>query len=122
MGNFRRSFSKPVAKSPASERTSPDGITHDSKAECKRWCELKMLQTVGSIRKLERQVLFPMLVNGIAVRKQWPADFVYEEWNHKTGEWVRVVEDLKSFDTNVAMITRKLMLALHGVNVRVVKV
>lgn len=50
------------------ERTSPDGIVHDSVGEMKRWCRLLVLQSEKFIYDLERQVPLPLILpNGVPV-------------------------------------------------------
>lgn len=113
------------AVAPVAARTL-DGIVFDSKGEMVRWASLTLLQKAGHIRNLKRQVLFHCQIVGKdgrlhEIRKPWPADFTYEE-KQRDGSWALVVEDAKAVDNNVALITRKLMKALHGFDVRVVKV
>jgi hypothetical protein len=38
--------------------TTSDGITHDSRKEANRWCELLLLQRAGKIYDLKRQVKY----------------------------------------------------------------
>ena len=38
-----------------------DGITHDSRKEANRWCELLLLQRCGAISDLQRQVKFVLI-------------------------------------------------------------
>lgn len=42
------------------KKTTVDGITFDSKAEAKRWQELKLLEKAGEIRGLARQMAFEL--------------------------------------------------------------
>ena len=59
-GNFKRK--------PKEERTSPDGIVHDSFGEMQRWCRLQLMQREGYITELERQVSMPLVLpNGLPV-------------------------------------------------------
>jgi hypothetical protein len=44
------------------KRVTVDGITFDSQAEHRRWCELKLLERAGEIQHLERQV--PIILHG----------------------------------------------------------
>ena len=103
---------------------TPDG-TFDSKDEFKRYCALHNLLLVGDIRNLERQVRFDLLPSKKGeFRAERPvhytADFVYEE---KRGNlWVRVVEDVKGKRTEGYVLRRKLMLAIHGISIKEVKV
>ena len=112
-----------------------DGITFDSKKECKRYMELKLLERGKVISDLRLQVEFELLPNQYATEKRYGkngkplkdkkvllerrvvyrADFVYIL--NETGE--TVVEDAKSEITRtpVYLLKRKLMLYRYGVRV-----
>ena len=83
-----------------------DGIRFDSKAEAGRWHTLRMLAMAGEILSLERQVVFPLLVNGVAIGR-YIADFVYTESN--SGQ--RVIEDVKGHQTELFKRSAKHMAA-----------
>lgn len=72
--------------------TTADGIRHDSKAEASRWDTLKLRERAGEISDLQRQVEFPLLVNGIQIGK-YKCDFLYRE------NGGRVIEDVKGMRT-----------------------
>lgn len=95
-------------------KTTIDGLMFDSKREASRYAELKLLERVGDIEKLELQPKFPLLVNGLKICT-YIADFSYTD--RRTGE--RVVEDVKSAPTKTAQyrIKVKLLKALHGIKV-----
>lgn len=80
----------------------------------KRYIALTQLQQAGEISHLQRQVRFPLLVNGDLVGT-YVADFVY--WQHG----VRVTEDVKGAVTASYALKRKLMLACHGIRIHEVK-
>lgn len=91
----------------------------DSVKEYRRWQELKLLERAGEIGNLHRQIPFglipPQRVNGKLVERgvKYIADFTYFE---KDGTFV--VEDAKGMRTNVYRIKRKLMLQVHGIQIR----
>jgi hypothetical protein len=87
------------------KRVTVDGITFDSIAESKRWCELKLLEKAGEIRNLERQVTVPLVVNGTKICAIRP-DYLYFE-NQK-----RIWEDCKGMITRDWAIKWKLAAAL----------
>lgn len=94
--------------------TDAQGIVHDGKGECERWQELQLLERAGAISQLRRQVPFAFVVSGVLIA-QYFADFVYRE-----GE-ATIVEDHKSPRTRqlaAYSIKRKLMQALHGIQIR----
>lgn len=87
-----------------------DGRTFDSKAEARRYLELKKLQASGVISGLRLQVRFPLSVNGVTVGK-YVADFVYIR------DGRRVVEDVKGMRTAVYKLKCRLMLAVFGIEI-----
>lgn len=96
-------------------RTVVDGIAFDSTAEAKRWGVLKLLQAGGQISRLQRQVNFPIVIDGALVTT-YRADFVYFEDNH------RVIEDVKGFRTKEYILKKKLVEACYrGVTIIEVK-
>ena len=76
----------------AKKMTTPDGILHDSTAEGNRWWTLVLMQRAGEITDLQRQVVFPLLVNGIQIGK-YKADSIY------TRDGQRIIEDVKGVRT-----------------------
>ena len=105
--------------------TTVGGIQFASKKEAERWGELTMMQSAGVISDLQRQVKFDLVVNGVLIGR-YTADAVYTE-NGK-----QVVEDVKakareskrggkrkqSPRSRDYILRRKLMLAVHGIEVR----
>jgi hypothetical protein len=97
-------------------KTTVDGIKFDSKAESRRYEELKLLELVGRISGLELQKKFilaePCVVKG---RKRparyYIADFVYIE----NGE--QIVEDSKGVVTPMYSFKRHLMKSIHGIDI-----
>lgn len=100
------------------KKTELDGITFDSKKEANRYAELKLLERSGAIHNLQRQVRYELIPaqkkDGKTIERacHYIADFVYEE-NGKT-----VVEDVKGYRTKEYVLKRKLMLQVHGIEVR----
>lgn len=100
------------------KKTELDGITFDSKKEANRYAELRLLERSGAIHNLRRQVRYELIPaqkkDGKTIERacHYIADFVYEE-NGKT-----VVEDVKGYRTKEYVLKRKLMLQVHGIEVR----
>ena len=94
------------------------GNTFDSQKEYRRFCELSLLEKVGKVTDLQRQVKFELIpaqrIDGKVMERacNYVADFVYTE-NGK-----RVVEDTKGYKTKDYIIKRKLMLYVHGIRIR----
>lgn len=120
-----------------SKKTTVDGITFDSKHEAYRYCELDLLLKAGKIKDLELQKEFELIPaqyefveNGVDRKGQpkrkkvcveravrYKADFCYY-----TEDGTYIVEDVKGFRTKDYAIKRKLMLLVHGIKIREVKV
>lgn len=97
------------------KKTVMDGILFDSKAEAKRYAELKLLERCGVICNLERQRKYVIVRKSRYGRELfYVADFVYEE-NGK-----RVVEDVKSkaTATPVYRLKKRLMAEIHGIEIK----
>lgn len=97
------------------KKTVVGGITFDSKKEAERYKELKALQLVGKIERLELQPRFTLMdgfrYEGKAVRKiEYVADFLYRDLS--TLELV--VEDVKGVKTDVYKLKKKLFLKHYG--------
>lgn len=110
--------------------TTNDGITHDSKKEAVRWMELQIMQNVGLISNLKRQVKYILIPaqyenfydektgkvkKGKCLEREccYVADFVYLDCSGEI-----IVEDTKGFKTKDYIIKRKLMLHVHGLRIK----
>lgn len=91
---------------------------HQSTLESRRCDELHLMQTGGLIRDLQAhpQVRFRLDVGGHHIC-DYLADFKYYDIERGT----EVVEDTKGFITDVARMKLKLMAAVHGVDVELVR-
>lgn len=97
-------------------RTIVDGIRFDSKAEAKRWQQLKLLERANEITALKRQQHFPIVINGQKVCT-YIADFTYSDL--RAGR--DVIEDVKGMATEGYRLKKKLMKAVHGVEISEVR-
>jgi len=95
-------------------KTEVDGIVFDSKAEAKRYMELKILEKANEISDLRLQYPFECKINEKKICT-YKADFDYYEGD----QWV--IEDVKGFRTQVYKLKKKLVEALHGIEIREVK-
>src|SRR5688572_15165165 len=103
--------------------TVVDGIKFASKAQAKRYAELKLLERAGAISDLRAEVPFRLEVNGVLVCK-YVADATYtERINDPQAIGERfVAEDTKSPATRknpVFRLKAKLMKAIHGIEIRI---
>jgi hypothetical protein len=113
-----------------------DGNIFDSSKEARRWEDLLILQKIGKITELQRQVPYELLPNQYETYERFSkkgerlkdgqrlverkvvyvADFVYHDV--KTGELI--VEDTKSEATRTKdyILKRKLMYLVHGIRIK----
>lgn len=111
-----------------SKKITFNGEKFDSKKEFQRWQELRLLEKVGAIQNLRRQVKFELIPTqrgpditgphgGEKAGKviEYPicyiADFVYQR------DGKQVVEDVKGVKTDAYIMKRKLMLWIHGIRI-----
>lgn len=94
-----------------------------SKKQAKRLRELRILAEAGLIRGLARQPEYVLIPNQtrecgelIERKMTYIADFIYEEAT--PDGWRIVVEDAKGFATPGYIQKRKLMLRIHGIEIR----
>lgn len=97
-------------------KTVIDGITFASKAEAWRYLELMALKKAMVISDLVLQPKWAMKVNGVKICS-YVADFAYRE---KGNFWL-IVEDVKGIKTPVYRLKKKLMKAIHGIDIKEVK-
>lgn len=93
------------------QRVSVDGILFDSKAEARRYGELRLLEAAGEIHGLEVHKRYSLLVAGKKV-SVYEADFVYV-----TREGEPVVEDVKGMKTAVYKLKKKIWEAMYGLKI-----
>jgi hypothetical protein len=108
--NARRSRSKYGAKP-----TILDGIKFASKWESERYGILKVMQSAGVVRDLKLQVPYRLEINGQLICKYIP-DFTYEK-QQENGDWEFIVEDAKGVETPEFKLKKKMMLAIHNINI-----
>lgn len=89
-------------------RTTIDGIDFASKAEAKRYQELRLLERAGEIRELELQPRYEITINGHKICT-YVGDFYYVG---KTG--TPTTEDVKGMATPLFKVKAKLFRALYG--------
>lgn len=93
-------------------RVTVDGERFDSQAEYRRYQMLLLQERGGDIRNLKRQVRFDLVVNGVNIG-YYKADYEYDLIT--TG--AHIVEDCKGVRTPVYRLKKKLMKALHGIDI-----
>jgi hypothetical protein len=91
-----------------------DGVFFASRAEARRYRELKLLEAGGYIRKLELQPVYEFKIDGAVIFK-YVGDFRYMENS------LKVLEDVKGFKTPVYRLKRRLIEAQHGIKIREIR-
>jgi hypothetical protein len=120
------------SKRPHKYRAQPtvsDGIRFASKAESRRYQELKLLEKAGEIKELELQPKFPLSVpwyqgHNNAVIGTYLADFRYFRRSRQKGygtAWKHVVEDVKGFKTPLYRWKKKHVEAQYGLEITEVR-
>lgn len=122
-------YYKPKNRKYGNRKAEVDGIAFDSKKEARRWRELTLLQEVGKISDLRRQVKYTLIpaqrepdtkgkrggiIKGKLLEREvaYYADFVY------IADGRTVVEDTKGVRTPEYIIKRKLMLWRYGLRIK----
>lgn len=88
-----------------------DNLWFASRAEARRYSELKLLERAGEISRLLLQPRYPLVVDGVKIG-EYRADFSYLD---KTG--AVVVVDVKGVETPVFKIKRRLFEALYKISI-----
>jgi hypothetical protein len=95
------------------KKTVAMGLKFDSKWEAERWGQLKSMERAGIVTQLERQIRYDLTINDVKICS-YIADFRYllEEEN---GLFKLVVEDAKGILTPEFKLKKKLMKAIHNI-------
>jgi len=97
------------------KKVTVQGIKFDSKWESQRYLYLKSLERAGTVKDLELQVRYNLMVNNEKICA-YIADFRYQKQN-KEGDWYEVVEDAKGVETPEFKLKKKLMKACLGIEI-----
>jgi hypothetical protein len=93
-------------------RTTVEGVTFDSKAEANYYLTLRLLERAGQVRDIELQPSFVLRVNDVIVGT-YRGDFRY----YDAALGAVVVADVKGVKTPVYRLKKKLVKALHGIDI-----
>ena len=97
------------------KKTLAFGLKFDSKWESQRYLYLKSLEKAGRVKNLELQPKFIISVNGQKICT-YIADFKYDK-EDKEGVWEHVIEDAKGVETPEFKLKKKLMKAVHNIDI-----
>ena len=92
-----------------------DGILFDSLLEANRYGELKILERAGEVSDIKVHPVFPVEINGIHVCKVI-LDFAYTDRHGCT-----VYEDTKGNQTALSALKKKMVEAMYGIDVEIVR-
>ena len=101
------------------KRTTLEGITFDSKAEARRWMELRLLEKAGEIFELEPHPKYPIVIKNRSGRNvlicTYEGDFRYREGPNG----LLRIEDVKSKPTRTAVyrLKKKLVETIYGIEI-----
>ena len=110
-GQIKTPSRPPKGNKYRNQKTVVDGITFDSKAEARRYCELKNLKAYGKIAWFSRQPSF-LLPGGIRYRPDFIVRAGGQIW----------VEDVKGMETKEFKLKRKLWEETYpGLPLRIIK-
>jgi len=109
---FKAMQEKQVTRKYRNEPVEEDGHRFDSKAERRRYRELKLMQDAGEIESLRLQHRIDLVVSGTFVCA-YVSDFSYWDTEQKT--WI--YEDVKGVRTAAYRIKKKLLKALSGIDI-----
>lgn len=119
--------------------TEQDGIKFASEGELARWNFLRMMEAEGKIKDLRRQIRFKLEVNDILICTYIAdhgyvvvgADLIQEFYreelpNGRMRAGVRwreheTIEDFKGMETPEFKLKKKMMLAIHKIDIKIVK-
>jgi len=93
-------------------RTTVDGITFASKKEAARYQELVLLEIAQEVDIMALQPKYTLEVNGTVICK-YIGDFLYYDHDKKEV----ILEDVKGVKTPVYKLKKKLMKAIHGIEI-----
>lgn len=93
-----------------------DGVLFDSKAEAKRYNELKLMHAAGLIANLHTHPTFPIDYKD---KRICVVELDFRYWDYKKDYFV--FEDVKGRDLPLSILKRKLVEAFHGIKVEVIK-
>jgi hypothetical protein len=107
----------PTRSKYGNRKTRVDGITFDSKAEARRFGELKLLQKAGEIKHLKVHSRYSLSLHLVKLGF-YEDDFSYYDMRQKR----MVYEDVKGYRKGCAYdlfrLKKKLMFALLGITIR----
>lgn len=103
--------------------TTVDGVRFASKAEAKRYAELKLLEKAGEVKELELQPRFPLMApeRGSALGRIHIGDYV-ADFRYRLGpKGLLTIEDVKGMKTALYRWKKKHVEAQYGITITEVR-
>ena len=97
------------------KKTIAMGLKFDSRWEAERWGQLKAMERAGVVTQLERQIRFSLDINGQKIC-DYIADFQYL-LHEEDGTYKEIVEDAKGVQTPEFKLKKKMMKAIHNIDI-----
>lgn len=102
--------------------TEVDGIRFHSKAEARRYEQLKLLRMAGEIvSEIERQPPFPLHLEDCFTGESLYVCTYIADFHYTRADGEMVWEDVKGFDTPASKLKRKMVRAAFGVEIQIVR-
>lgn len=101
-------------------RTTVDGIAFASKAEARRYAELRLLEKAGQIDDLERQPKFALHVASTLGQAHTLVGHYFGDFRYRDARRGRIVEDVKGVDTPLSHWKRKHVALQYGITVELI--
>jgi hypothetical protein len=121
----RRAGASKYNVSPDTRERTVDGIIFPSMKQAKRYAELKLLEKQGLIRGLELEPEYEIHIRSCETGQaqkvcSYFADFAYFETANGNGgpRTIRVVEDVKGYQTQMYRLKKKMVKAQYGITIR----
>lgn len=101
-------------------KTVVDGVTFDSKAEARRYVELKALRDAGEITHLLLQPRYGIYARPLTLDPVLVAHYV-GDFQYYTKDGELIVEDVKGVKTPMYRLKKKFIEAHYGIQIREVR-
>lgn len=102
--------------------TTVDGIRFQSKAEARRYAELKLLEKAGEIYGLELQPRFPITVSARGYDKPVTICTYVADFRYRFGRMgILTIEDVKGMKTPVYRLKKKMVEAQYGIQIQEIR-
>jgi dsDNA-binding SOS-regulon protein len=100
------------------QRTEVDGVKFSSKAEARRYQELRLLEKAGEVKELELQPKFPLHAPQRGSSQHEKVSTYIADFRYRRGpKGVLVIEDVKGMRTPLYRLKKKWMEVQYGLKI-----